>query len=123
MHAICRTATGLVLLLSLLAPAMVCAIPDSHMTAAEHACCKQMKGKCGTMRMPGSHSCCQTTVESNGSAVVEPHSTSFQIHVAVLSIGSWITAPTSPVSVRRAIDKLDESPPPGYQPLLSVLRI
>ncbi len=31
-------------LLPLLAPTMVCALPSAHLSSAERACCQQMKG-------------------------------------------------------------------------------
>jgi hypothetical protein len=43
------------------APALACLLPERSMTAAEHACCKQMPKMCGAANMPQSHSCCQTT--------------------------------------------------------------
>jgi hypothetical protein len=43
------------------APALACLLPERAMTAAEHACCKQMSKMCGSANMPQSHSCCQTT--------------------------------------------------------------
>ena len=54
----------LALILSLLAPTMVCALPNAQMTAQEHACCQKMKGNCGSMRMPASHSCCQQSMRA-----------------------------------------------------------
>ena len=110
-------------LLSLLAPTMVCRMPASQMTAAEHACCRQMNGRCGSMHMPASHSCCQTTVETNFLELVQPQPASFQVHVAVLAMGARISVPASPLFGCRSIGKLDHSPPPAYRPLPSVLRI
>src|SRR5437763_4400905 len=112
MHGVCRGGASLLVLLSLLAPAMACAMPASQMTVAEHACCKQMKGRCGSMRMPPSHSCCQTTVASNRLDLVQPHSASFQVHVAVLVIGARLSVSGSPLFDCSSIQKLDLSPPP-----------
>src|SRR5579863_7933444 len=123
MHAVSRIGATLLVVLSLLAPAMVCAMPGSQMTAAEHACCKLMKGKCGSMRMPDSHNCCQTTVGNNRLDVLQPHSASFQVHVAILAIATRLSVPGFPLFACHSIDKLDHSPPPAYQPSPSVLRI
>ena len=50
-------------ILSLLAPAMVCAVPSAQMSGSEQACCKQMHGKCGSMSMK--HSCCKSTADKS----------------------------------------------------------
>jgi hypothetical protein len=92
------------------------------MTAAEHACCKQMKGRCGSMRMPASHSCCQPGFESNRSDLVPPQSASFHVHVAVLAIYAQLSMPGLPFCGYRPIEKLDHSPPP-HESLPSVLKI
>src|SRR6185437_8918409 len=59
-HVVTRIGPALLTLVSLLAPAMACALPASQMTATERACCKQMRGRCGAASMPASHSCCRT---------------------------------------------------------------
>jgi len=123
MHAPCRIAAAFATLLSLLAPAMACAMPGSQMTAAEHACCRQMKGRCGSMHMPASHNCCQTAVESGHTDRVQPQAALFHVHVAVLAMDARISVPASPLLGCRSINKLDQSPPPAYRPLPAVLRI
>ena len=60
------------LLLSLLAPAMLCALPASDMTASERACCRQMRGECSGMRMPASHSCYQQNVSASHIDAAQP---------------------------------------------------
>jgi hypothetical protein len=57
---------GLVLavVLSMLAPSMACALSGAHLSKAEHACCVQMKGECGKMGMPASHSCCHKEIQA-----------------------------------------------------------
>jgi hypothetical protein len=109
-------------LLSLLAPTMTCAIPGAQMTAAEHSCCKQMMGKCGTMQMPVSHSCCKTKAESKQPALMQPPVVSFASQtVGVVVAAQLFTARLSSlgyVSLKKA-----EHPPPRLRPLPSLLRI
>jgi hypothetical protein len=72
MNILSRTAFALVVLLSMFVPTMMCAAPGTQMTGEEHACCKQMRGNCGTMRMPASHSCCQVRAESDNQILAQP---------------------------------------------------
>jgi hypothetical protein len=70
-----HTISSILLVLSLLAPTMACAMPSAQMDAAEQACCKQMGGGCGSMRMQ--HSCCRSTFDKGTSQLqqaVEPWS-------------------------------------------------
>jgi len=73
-HAVTRIGPALLTLMSLLAPAMACALPASGMTASERACCKQMRGRCGAARMPASHSCCRTNSELHQVDGAQPQS-------------------------------------------------
>src|ERR1700749_4267013 len=52
------------LLVTCLAPAMACMVPNAEMSTQEHACCRMMKHQCGQMGMPASHGCCQKTPPS-----------------------------------------------------------
>jgi hypothetical protein len=47
------------LLVTYLAPAMACMVPNAQMSTEERACCRMMKNQCGQMEMPASHDCCQ----------------------------------------------------------------
>lgn len=58
MKALRQFVLTLAVVLPLLAPTMACALPSAHLTPAEQACCKQMKGHCGNMEMPAAHGCC-----------------------------------------------------------------
>jgi len=62
MKAIRQFALIAAVLLPLIAPAMACVLPGSHLTPAERACCKQMASQCGHMQMPMTHGCCQKDV-------------------------------------------------------------
>jgi hypothetical protein len=71
-------------ILSLVAPAMTCALPDARMTVAERTCCREMEGHCASKGMPASHSCCHQTIANRFDAV-QPHSTSIPA-LAVVAI-------------------------------------
>jgi hypothetical protein len=112
----------LALLLSLLAPTMACAFPNAQMTAQEHACCQKMKGRCGSMRMPASHSCCQQSIQSSHFDAVQPESAS----VPAIAIIAVLPSPPrfdfcSLTSER--VSWPQHSPPTSPPPTVSVLRI
>src|SRR6185437_4704609 len=73
-HVVTRIGPALLTLVSLLAPAMACALPASQMTASERACCKQMRDRCGAASMPASHSCCRTTPDLHQIDATQPQS-------------------------------------------------
>jgi hypothetical protein len=79
-----------VFILSLVAPAMTCALPDAGMTTQERACCREMKGHCASKGMPASHSCCHQTIANRFDAV-QPHPVSVPAIavVAILSTPSY----------------------------------
>ena len=111
------------LLVSCLAPAMACMVPDAQMSAQERACCRMMNGQCGQMGMAASHSCCQKTPENvyinapvAKTASVRP--------VAVTAI--WLTASVllNPTSVGAMwVDRPEYSPPKSPPSTVSILRI
>ena len=123
MHTISRIGVALALLLSLLAPSMVCALPLSHLTASERACCRHMQGECGGMKMPASHSCCQHDAGPSHVDAVQPESVSFHpvISLPFLFPQSPLTQP--PAVAGRRITTPDHSPPISPSPAISVLRI
>src|SRR3954471_17569321 len=88
MESVRQLAIVVTLLLSLLAPTMACALPNAQMTAQEHACCKKMKGNCGSMRMPTTHSCCQQSVRANHLDAIQPESVSVPIAPLVAALPS-----------------------------------
>jgi len=117
-----RIGAALALLLSFLAPSLVCALPIS-MTASERACCQDMQGECGGMKMPASHSCCRHDIGPSHVDAKQPESRAFDRVIllpAVLPqsiplhpptfVGEWIAAP-------------DHSPPIPSVPTISILRI
>lgn len=112
----------LALVFSLLAPTMACALPNAQMTAVEHACCKKMKGNCGSMRMPASHSCCQQNMQANHFDAVQPESVSMTVAAAVAVLPSPATFDFRSPSFER-ISLQQHSPPISPPPTVPVLRI
>lgn len=108
-------------LLSLVAPAMTCVLPDARMTVEERACCREMKGHCASMGMPASHGCCRQSVASHSDAV-QPHSSSIPA-VAV----AFILPVSAHFDLRaRSFERVSEpwhSPPVSPPSAVSVLRI
>jgi hypothetical protein len=123
MHTVSRVAAVLVLLLSLLAPTMVCALPGSQMTPAERACCRHMKDECGQMKMPASHGCCQKNPEASRVDAVQPHSSSFHQALFFTADLPQIAFHYVPVLISQRIVQLDPSPPLSDTSSTAVLRI
>jgi hypothetical protein len=92
------------------------------MTAQEHACCKKMKGKCGSMRMPASHSCCQQSMQANHFDAVQPESIFVPGAVAIAVPPSPITVDFRAPSFESASSQ-QHSLPISPPPTVSVLRI
>jgi hypothetical protein len=119
-----RIGAALLVLLSLLAPTMACALPGSQMTAAEHACCRQMKGECGSMKMPASHSCCQKTAQvSQMGAVPQPESGTKSPAISIAAVVPESPVLETPTLVYHPLAKPNDSPPGYAVPTFSVLRI
>jgi hypothetical protein len=111
------------LLVTCLAPAMACMVPNAQMSTQERACCRMMKNQCGRMEMPASHGCCKKippSVHDNAldTKVITLHP------VAIPAV--WLTAsellnPTSVVT--GSIERVDYSPPKSPPSAISILRI
>jgi hypothetical protein len=88
------------LLVSCLAPAMACMVPDAEMSAQERACCRMMKNQCGRMGMPASHGCCQKTPPSvHDNALVTKAVTFHPVVVPVICLAaSELVNPASAVT-------------------------
>ena len=125
MKSVRQFALLLTVLLPLLAPTMACALSNPHLTPAERACCKQMKGECGSMGMPASHDCCQKEMPTadHWNAMVQVQSVNTQVDltaVAGLAPAILVTLPVSTSAfAQRPGSTLPQSPPPS----ISVLRI
>jgi len=120
----CRQFAVLVLLLvSCLAPAMACMVPNAQMSTQERACCSVMKSQCGQMEMPVSHGCCQKTPPSVRDNALDTKPVT--LHPGVVPV-IWLAASVlvNPVStVAEWVDRPDYSPPKSPPSTISILRI
>jgi hypothetical protein len=113
----------LLLLVSSLAPAMACMVPDVQMSTEERACCRTMKNQCGQMEMPTSHGCCQKTLPSIHDNALDTKSVT--VHPIVVPV-IWLAAfeMVHPVSaVTGWVEHPDYSPPKSPPATISILRI
>ena len=110
------------LLVSCLAPAMACMVPNAEMSTQERACCREMKDQCGQMGMPASHGCCQKTPPSVHYNALDTKPVTFH-PVVVPAI--WLAAPelVNPTSGAGWVEHRDYSPPKSPSFTVSILRI
>ena len=111
------------LLVSCMAPAMACMVPNAQMSTQERACCRVMKNQCGQMEMPASHGCCNKTPPSVHDNALDTKTVTFQPVVASIL---WLAAfelvnPTS--AVTGLFERPDYSPPKSPPATISILRI
>jgi hypothetical protein len=111
------------LLVSCLAPAMACMVPDVQMNAEERACCRAMKNQCGQMDMSASHGCCQKATASVHDNALDKKAVVFH---PVVAPAIWLAAfelanPT--IVVAEWIDRPEYSPPNSPPSTISILRI
>jgi hypothetical protein len=112
------------LVVSCLAPAMACMVPNAEMSTEERACCRMMKNQCGEMdNMPASHGCCLKTPLGFLDNALNTKSVS--LHQVAAPI-VWLAAvelvnPTSAVIGWN--DYPDYSPPKSPPSAISILRI
>jgi hypothetical protein len=111
------------LLVSILGPAMACMVPNAEMSTQERACCRTMKNECGQMEMPASHGCCQKTPASvHGNALETKAVTLHPVVVAVVQLAAFeLVNPASAVIGR--VEHPDYSPPKSPPATISILRI
>jgi hypothetical protein len=111
------------MLVSCLAPAMACMVPNSEMNAQERACCRMMKNQCGQVGMPASHGCCQKTPPSIHDNALDTKAATFQpIAITVVWLAaSELVNPT--LSVTGWLEHPDYSPPKSPPSTISILRI
>jgi hypothetical protein len=111
------------LLVSCLAPAMACMVPNAAMSTQERACCRMMKNQCGQMGMPASHGCCQKTPPSIHDNALGTKAVS--IHAVLAPVIWWaafeLVNPTS--TVIGWVEHPDYSPPKSPPSAISILRI
>jgi hypothetical protein len=111
------------LLMSCVAPAMACMVPDAQMSAQERDCCRIMKDQCGQMEMPASHGCCQKTLPSVRDSALDTKAVTF--HSVMLPV-VWLAAVelVKPASVTiEWLEHPDYSPPKPPPATISILRI
>jgi len=112
----------ILLLVSCLAPAMACMVPEAQMNTEERACCRMMKDQCGQTEMPASHGCCQKAPPSAYDNALNTKAAAF--HTVVVSV-IWLAAfevnPASTVTGR--VERPDYSPPKSPPSTISILRI
>ena len=123
MHSLRQFGVLVLLLVSCLAPAMACMVPDVQMNAEERACCRAMKNQCGQMDMSASHGCCQKTPASVHDNALETKAVTF--HPAVAPV-IWLAAfelanPT--IVVAQWIERPECSQPTSPPSTISILRI
>ena len=119
-----KLVAGAVLLMMLGVPAMACVIPDAQLSEAEKACCRQMANQCGKMEMPNGHSCCETTVKPQQSAVLKPAPilSNHQIVIAVVPM-AMAADPQQAQTAYSTIRALRHPPPDAHAPTIEILRI
>src|SRR5712672_1931039 len=111
MRVIRKFSVLVLLLVSCLAPAMACMVPNAEMSTQERACCRMMKNQCGQMGMPASHGCCQKTPPSVHNNALDTKVVSF--HPVVVPV-IWLAASElmNPASVASGgVEYSDYSPP------------
>jgi hypothetical protein len=113
----------LLLLVSCLAPAVACTVPNAQMSTQERACCQAMKSQCGQMEMPASHGCCQKTLPSVHDNALDTKAVTFHPVVAPVI---WLAAfelVNPPATVIGWVEHPDYSPPKSPPATISILRI
>jgi hypothetical protein len=106
----------------LLAPTILCAIPNASMTPDEHACCEQMMGECGRDSMS---SCC-TIVPNTSVGKVTPTEKSAPISEQIEQAAIRFAEPPQPAPSPGAQFATDlQSSPPGLDARhsIQILRI
>jgi hypothetical protein len=111
------------LLVSCLAPAMACMVPDAAMSAQELACCRMMKNQCGQMGMPASHGCCQKTPLGVHDNALDTKATNFHPVAAPVVWFAALELVNSNSSVAGRVEHPDYSPPKSPATTISILRI
>jgi hypothetical protein len=111
------------LLVSCVAPAMACMVPDGAMSAQERACCRMMKNQCGQMEMSASHGCCQKTSLGVRDYALDTKAMSFHpVAAPIVWLAPFeLVNPTS--SVAGWVEHSDYSPPKSSPATISILRI
>jgi hypothetical protein len=123
MKALRQSGVLVLLLVSCLAPAMACMVPDAQMSTQERTCCRAMKDQCGQMEMPASHGCCQKTPSSVRDSALDTKTIAFHpvVGPVIWLAASELMNPTS--AVIGWVEPSDYSPPKSPPSTTSILRI
>jgi len=111
------------LLVSCLAPAMACMVPNAAMNTQERACCRMMKNQCGQMEMPASHGCCQKTPLGVHDNALDTKATNLHPVAAPVVWLAPFELVNSTSSVAGWVGHSDDSPPNSPPSTISILRI
>lgn len=115
----------LAIVLPMVTPAMACALPNAHLSPAEHSCCKRMQGHCGSMDMPTSQGCCQKEAPTaiNWNPAIQANSANVSIDLtapaALLPAMRLLLPVDMSAYVQQPVGTLPQSPPSA----ISILRI
>jgi hypothetical protein len=111
------------LLVSCLAPAMGCMVPNAEMSTQERACCRVMKNQCGQVGMPSSHGCCQKTPPSVHDSALDTKPVIFHPVVApIIRLAAPVLVNLTS-TVTGWVEHSDYSPPKSPPSAISILRI
>jgi hypothetical protein len=123
MHIFRQLGALVLLLVSCVAPAMACMIPNAEMSPQERACCRAMKNQCGQMEMSASQNCCQKTAPGVHDSALDTKAVVFHpVIVSVIWLATFeLVKPTSVVTGR--VEHPDYSPPKPPPATISILRI
>jgi hypothetical protein len=123
MHVLRQFGVLVLLLVTYLAPATACMVPDAQMSAQERACCRTMGNQCGQVEMPASHGCCQKTPPGVRDNALDAKTLSLHpvAVTAIRLIPSELLNPTS--NIGAWVERPDYSPPKSPPSTVSILRI
>ena len=111
------------LLVTCLAPAMACMVPDAQMSAQERACCRTMSSQCGQTEMPASHGCCQKTPASLHNNALDTKTVTFHpVTAAFVYLAVFDSLTQTPIAAEW-VERPDYSPPQSPPSSVSILRI
>jgi hypothetical protein len=123
MKAIRQFGVLVLLLVSCLAPAMACMVPNAAMSTQERACCRMMKNQCGQVEMPALHGCCQKSPPSVHDNALDTKAMTFHpVAIPVIWLAaSELANPASAAAGR--VEHSGYSPPKSPPSTISILRI
>lgn len=120
-----QLALMLVVVLPLMIPTMVCALPNAHLSPAERACCRHMSGQCESGAMTSCQGCCQPQVPTadNWNAAVQSNSANHQVAVSAVAEFHSVVILLLPVILSDNLQSLRTTLPQSPPSTISVLRL